>query len=413
MFSGYRDLLSRPGATAFALAGFVSRLVIPMFNISLILMIQIQYDSYAMAGRVAAIGVFVWAAQTVPTARLVDRIGQRAAMWPLVVLSVVGTAIAITTAMLRGPEPFLWLAVVLASLSGPVGSLTRARWSHILTTDDQIHTAFSLEGALDEVLFVGGPALATILTTSVHPAAGLIVASGSLVVGMSILLPQTSSEPPARKGTDSRGLGLRIPRAVIAVTLISTAMGLIFGAMDISVVAFADSLGRKSWAGAVLGVIALGSFLGSLAYGARRWEWPMWRRIVMASYVIAIGFSLLSFQNTLVTLAVVGFFAGCVIAPLFATADATIQQSVRQDQLTEGLAWSRIGIGVGVGVGAWLGGALIDGTGARAGLHFSGGAAILVALTATATIPWLRAVRHRRVRVDEVFVEGPHVPPSI
>lgn len=413
MFDGYRDLLSRPGARSFTFAGFVSRLIIPMFNISLILMIQIQYDSYAIAGQVAAIGVFVWAAQTVPTARLVDRFGQRAAMWPLVALHVAGTVIAVATSMLRGPVPFLWVAVVFASLSGPVGSLTRARWSHILTTEQEIHSAFSLEGALDEVLFVGGPLVATVLTTSVHPAAGILTASAALVVGMGILLPQTASEPPARRGTGGGGLGLRVPRPVIAVTLVSTAMGLIFGAFDISVVAFADSLGLKPWAGAVLGVVAFGSFLGSLAYGARRWRWPMWARIVVASGIVAVGFSVVSLQSGLVALAIVGFFAGSAIAPLFATSDAITQRSVRRDQLTEGLAWSRIGIGVGVGIGAWLGGGLIESEGARAGLHFSGGAAILVAFTALATIPWLRAVGRRRVREADVLVDPSPVPPNI
>ena len=413
MFHGYRDLLTRPGAASFALAGFVARVVGPMFNISLILMIQIRYDSYAIAGRVAAIGIFVWAAQTVPTARLVDRYGQRAAMWPLVGIHVAGTTIAIVTAMLRGPEAFLWIAVLLASISGPVGSLTRARWSHLLESDHEIHTAFSLEGALDEVLFVGGPVLATVLTTSVHPAAGLLVASGGMVVGLSLLLPQTATEPPNRREEARGGLGLRIPRAVMAVTLVSTAMGMLFGAFDISVVAFADSLGQKRWAGAALGVIALGSFLGSLAYGARAWKSSMWTRIVAASFVVAGGFFVVSSQTSLVLLAVLGFFAGSVIAPLFATSDAMIQQSVRQSQLTEGLAWSRIGIGIGVGVGAWIGGALIEDVGARGGLHFAGGAALLVAVVASATIPWLRSVGRRRRISAEAFVDPPPVPPGI
>ena len=93
MLDTYRVILRKPGALQFASAGLLSRLPMSMFNISVILMVQIQYDSYSMAGRVAAIGTLVWAIQTVPTARLVDRIGQRRAMIPLSVLFVVGAVL--------------------------------------------------------------------------------------------------------------------------------------------------------------------------------------------------------------------------------------------------------------------------------------------------------------------------------
>jgi predicted MFS family arabinose efflux permease len=414
MFDGYRRLLSKPGASSFVFAGLLSRLVGSMFNISLILMIQIQYSSYAVAGRVAAIGVFVWALQTVPTARIVDRLGQRAAMWPMVGLHVVGVVIAISAAMARGPEFILWIAVVFASLTGPLGSLTRARWSHLLTTDQEIHAAFSLEGALDETLYIAGPALSVVLATSVHPAAGLVVSTAALVTGMAILLPQTATEPPPRTGADGASLGLRVPLPVVAVSLIAVALGLMFGAFDLSTVAFADSLGQKRWAGAALGVLSIGSFLGGLTYGSRKWNSPLWSRIVVVSLLVAAGFSLLAAQPNLVLFGAVGFFAGSVIAPLLASSDNVIQRSVKKDQLMEGLAWLRIGIGIGVGAGAWLAGALIEKTGARAGLALAGGSAVLVAVAALATIPWLRTVRGADADADgiDLEIEAPPVPPS-
>jgi hypothetical protein len=412
VFDDYRILLSKPGASSFVFAGLLSRLVGSMFNVSLLLMIQIQYSSYAIAGRVTAIGVVVWALQTVPTARIVDRLGQRAAMWPMVGLHIVGVVIAIATAMTRGPEPLLWLAVVFASLTGPLGSLTRARWSHILTTDQEIHAAFSLEGALDETLYVAGPALSVILATSVHPAAGLVVSTTTFVVGMAILLRQTATEPPPRASTDGATLGRRVPPPVIAVSLIAAALGLMFGAVDLSTVAFADELGHKKWAGVAIGVLSLGSFLGGLTYGSRKWKTPLWRRIVAVSVLVAAGFSLLAVQSNLVLFSLVGFVAGGTIAPLLASSDNVIQRSVKKHQLMEGLAWLRIGIGIGVSAGMWMAGALIETQGARAGLALAGGSALLVAVAALATSPWLRSVRgHEEAPVDAA-IDAPPVPPN-
>jgi MFS family permease len=412
VFDRYRGLLSRPGAAAFAFAGLLSRLPGSMFNISFLMMVQAQYDSYAIAGRVTAIGTLVWAVQTVPTGRLVDRIGQRRGMPPLVALHVLGVVIGIATAMTRGPEAWLWVAAALASLSGPLGSLTRARWSHILSSDADIHSAFALEGILDETLFIVGPAIAAVLVAHVYPAAGLIVATIGLLVGISILLSQHSTEPPPRLD-EAPAIGFKVPRPVVAVSLLGMSLGLIFGGIDIGVVKFAESAGHKGLTGAVLSALSLGSFLGGLAYGARRWRVSLERRILIGSLLAGVGFGLLSFAPNLAAFSVVGFFAGSTIAPLIASSDNLIQRTVRKDQLTEGLAWLRIGIGVGVAAGGATAGAMIESLGPRGGFFVSGVSALAVALTAIAVFPWLGHSPGGRTIEPDALVEHPPAQPAV
>ena len=412
MFRRYRAILSHPGAAAFAFSGLLSRVPGSMFNISFILLVQIQYDSYAMAGRVAAIGTLVWAAQTVPTARLVDRLGQRVGMIPLIALHVTGVLMAITTAMLRGPEAWLWIAAALASLSGPLGSLTRARWSHILTSDQDIHTAFSLEGILDEILFMTGPALSAVLATQVYPPAGLMFSTTALIVGITILLSKTSTEPPRRRVED-RSLGLRIPRVIIGVTAIAFALGLVFGTADISIVAFAEEQGVKPLAGVVLACFSFGSFIGGLLYGARTWTIPLERRIILGSLLATLGFWTMSLMPGLILLAIAGFFACATIAPLIASSDNAIQRAVRKENLTEGLAWLRIGIGIGVAIGAWLGGLIVDDSGGRVSMTLIGIVALSIALIAVAVSPLLGHGLRRKAKPVDVHVDAPSVQPAI
>lgn len=390
MLDTYRVILAKPGATAFAFGGLLARLPIAMFNISLILMVQIQYDSYEMAGRVAAIGILVWAAQTVPTARLTDRWGQRAVMWPLMVLHVGGVALAITTAMRTGPEYLLWIAAAIASLQGPLGALTRARWSHILDRDKDIHTAFALEGSLDEVLFIGGPAVATILATAVWAPLGLIVSTVGTLIGITVLLSQRRTEPPTRKQAGGISLGWSLPPAVIAAALITGGLGLVFGAFDISAVAFADEFGMKSLSGVLIGVLALGSLAGGLTYGSRHWATPLWKRTVLGSLAVAVGFSAISVSPNLWVFAVIGFFAGATIAPTITNVDTVVQRVVQRGQITEGMAWLRIGMGVGVAAGAWIAGYLVDTAGARSGLFVAAGAGIVMLGIALLTAPLLK-----------------------
>jgi MFS family permease len=383
-----------------------------MFNISLILMIQIQYDSYALAGKVAAVGTLAWAAQTVPTARFVDRVGQRAGMLPLVGLHVTGVTIAIITAMSRGPEPWLWLAVVLSSISGPLGSLTRARWSHILTSDEQIHSAFSLEGVLDEILYMTGPALSAILATAIYPPAGLIIGTVGLLVGMAILLSQTATEPPPRFEGTGQGMGVRVPKVVLAVSLIAFTLGLLFGAIDISTVKFAEEQGAKWAAGLALACLSLGSFFGGLLYGSRTWALALERRIVWGSLAAAAGFGALSLMPSLWWFGAVGFFAGATIAPLIAGSDNAIQRTVKKDQLTEGLAWLRIGIGIGVAIGAWGAGVLVERSGSTGGFAAVGVSAVILAITAVAVSPWLGHRFGTSENLPDIPIDAPPVQPA-
>ncbi len=423
MLDTYRAILVHPGARAFALAGLLARLPISMFNISMILMVQIQYDSYAIAGRVAAVGVLVWALQTVPTARLVDRIGQRAAMIPLTLTFVGGATLAIVTAMSGGPEWLLWVAVAVASIQGPLGSLTRARWSHLLSSDTDIHTAFSLEGALDEVLFVAGPALATVLATLVWPPLGVVVCLVGLVTGMTILLAQRSTEPAARRGTGGRSLGLRLPGPVVAVSLLALGLGAMFGAFDISVVAFADEAGHKTLAGLVIGIISARSLVGGLLYGARHWRAPLWKRTVLGALMLACGFGALALAPNLLVLSALGFVAGLAIAPTLTNADTVVQRVVARDQITEGMAWLRIGVGIGISAGAWIAGGLIEASGARAGLATAaaGAGAALVLAIASSGVLRRGTERLGRAAVDDALppsererpVEQPPTPPHM
>lgn len=389
-------------------------------NISFILMVQLQYGSYEMAGRVAAFGIVVWALQTVPTSRMADALGQRLAMTPLIVLHISGVVLGIVTAMNHGHELLLWCAVALASMSGPLGSLTRARWSHILERDDDIHTAFALEGVLDETLFITGPALATVLATAVWPPLGLIVSTVGMVIGLTILLSQSATEPAPRGRSRTEGLGWRIPAPVWAAMLIAFGVGCVFGSFDISVVAFSEEQGRHAWAGVLIALVSAGSFLGGLLYGSRRWRAALWVRTVGAAAGLAAGFTALAFTPTMVWFAIVGFFAGTMIAPTMTNIDTIVQRVVRRHQITEGMGWLRIGMGIGTALGAWLAGMLIDLSGSRWGLVTAAAAAVIMFGIALLAAPVIRRGTDRGPLVGAgvpvvppptAQVESPPLPP--
>ncbi len=53
-----------------------------------------------------------------------------------------------------------------------VGSLVRARWSHLLEGSPRLSTALSPESIIDDLIVVGGPIAVAMFGTEVDPAAG-------------------------------------------------------------------------------------------------------------------------------------------------------------------------------------------------------------------------------------------------
>ena len=446
--SSYARILSRPGALQFSAAGFLARFPMSMVGISTILTVQSLYGNYTSAGGVSAALVVATAVGAPVLARLVDARGQSRVMLPAVLGSALGMVGMITAAGLRAP---LWVLVALAlvagGLGGSMGSLVRSRWTTVLDSPDDIHTAFSLEAALDEVVFVVGPVAATALCTSAAlPVTSGWVAALCLHLGGGLwLLSQRATEPPAHgpgptsalsrpgrspgraagrdqaagrgraAGADGRGRAAgacpgpdaTAPHpgpartatsalrhgAVLAVVAVFLGSGALFGANDVTAVAFATEQGRPSSSGLVLAAWALGSLSAALVYGSRTWAWPMWRQFLVGVLALALGASTFILAGSVPVLMVLMLVTGMSIAPTVTVGNHIVQAVTPRDQLTEGLTWVGTAMNVGVSLGSLLAGRLVDTHGSRGGYVLVTVFAWLSVLVALATIGVVRRAR--------------------
>ena len=405
MLQPYRDVLARPGAVAFSATGVLARLPMSMLGIGIVLMISELYGSYGLAGAVSAVYVIAQAVCSPQLARLVDRHGQARIMRPAVAISATGSVALILLASAHAPAGWLYVAAVLTGATiGSFGSLVRARWTRVLDGEPRaMHTAYSLESALDELVFIVGPVLATLLATGVAATAGLVVPLVGMLVGGYWFLALRATEPPpaSRDAPRGRGSVLRSPGMVVIV-IVFVAMGSIFGATDVATVAFAEEEGKKGLAGVILAVFALGSLISGLAYGARHWATPLWKRFAIGMVALAFGVSFFFLVSSLQVLAVVMFVTGFAIAPTLVNGNALVQQLVPRERLTEGLTWVGTALGIGVSFGSSIAGGQIDAQGSRGGFLV---VVVSAGLAVVATFVALRALR--------AGTEGVHVPDAV
>lgn len=388
----YRDVLALPGAWQFSVAGVLARLPIGMTGLAIVMLISLGYGSYALAGAAAAIYVLGVAIGAPQLSRAVDRHGQSRIMLPAVTVSgLSGFGLALAGAMHAPGVVLVALAGFIGLTQGSMPSLVRARWTHVTRNAGQLHTAYAMEAAFDEVAFMLGPVLSTWLATAVAPWLPMVVAAGAQVFGGWLFLSLRASEP-APSGARDRGLGTSLVRIrVLWLVFAAYAMlGVVFGAVDVSTVAFAEELGRPGAAGPALLVFSLGSFLAGLVYGSRTWRGAAWQHFIAGTVAIALGAASFFFAGTMGVLAGLMFLTGLVLSPTFVSGQTLVQGLVPRDRVTEGLAWIGTSLNVGVSLGASAAGLGIDRAGSAGGFATTLTGAALALVVALAAAPVLR-----------------------
>jgi predicted MFS family arabinose efflux permease len=371
--NGYLSLLRLPGAARFSVAAAVGRTPMAMFGLGSVLLVKATTGQYGLAGTVAGAGAIGYAICAPRVAGLADRFGQGRVLRPLVAIFAVSTVAFITCAQLRAPVWALLLTGGLAGSAMPsLGSMVRARWSSLLSGSAQLHSAFALESVADEMIFVAGPAVVTLLATSVLPAAGVIVAMVVCVVGPLLFAAQRGSEPPRRPASRAASRGPWLPAPGLATLApVFLCLGSMFAAIDLSTVDFAQQQGHKPLAGFILGTYALGSAVGGLWYGSRTWRAPLERRFVLTLACTVAGVATFWAQPDLVTIDLTMLVAGLTISPTLIAGYGLIERQAPELRRTEAMTWLSSAISVGVAIGSAAAGHLADVAGPRLGYAFA------------------------------------------
>lgn len=392
MLDNYRAAFRAPGSAAFCTASFVMRLPIAIYPITLVLIVSARTGQYGFAGVLTGVYVAANGVGNPVLARLVDRFGQGRMLLPtsaVHIAATIGLAVLIETG---APQ---WTFVGPTIVSGfsylAVGSLVRARWSHVWGRAPELGTAYSLESTLDEVIFTTGPLIATAIATTIDPVLALAVAMALVTAGALWLRELRATEPPPAATTSlPGGSPLAHPpsavrqRGMLLLPLSSAAMGALFASAEVTMVAFCSQHGQRAWSGAVLACFAAGSGAAGFVYGARTRPAPVLHRFRFQALILGALPVLFLAAPTVPALAACAFAVGLGIAPTLITASGLIEQIVDRSVLTEGLAWLITGLSVGYGIGSAVVGAVADAVGARWAFLVAVAAGALVAATALA-----------------------------
>jgi predicted MFS family arabinose efflux permease len=386
----FRAIFRHPGTVGMTVAAFVGRFPMAMLGLAMTMLVALETGSYGRAGAVAGSITLAGAVGGPLGARLADRYGQHRVIPPLIGVHVVAVA-ALTVAVMVGTPLALWVLLgVLAGLSGPnLGAMVRTRWASITRTPDELTSAFALESTLDEVAFVLGPPLATALAVAIAPwsaiATGLLLAcSGALA-----LAAQRSTEPAPVPRAAHDGPPIWRSGTLQVLTLVMLLMGGIFGALEVSTVAFAQEVEAVGATGWLLGSFALASGMTGLYLGARPGGWHLSGQMLVGAGMLAAATCVLPFIDGVAWYAVGMFASGLGVSAVMIAVLQIIERALPRARLTEALALAISGILIGSAAAVALSGALIDLGGSAWGLTVGSVAAAAGLAVAALARRWL------------------------
>ncbi|MER5933023.1 MFS transporter [Streptomyces sp. NPDC002054] len=384
----YRKVIALTGPLL-PLFSFLARLPVAMSQFGSVLLVAETSGSLATAG---VVGGTLSAGQVVcgpVLGRIADRRGQRPVVLTAAAVNALATG-ALVAGALGGLDtvPLALIGAVTGASVPLIGPLARTRsvaLAHRAKADESVVGAVhSLEGTLDEVSFVIGPALVGLAALLAHPAVALGAAAALVAVfATAYALHPTAAvtagppAPGAAKTPGTRRTRTRPPGVVYSVRASLALQGAMFGGCQAGIAALTAELGAPGQAGTVYAAMGVVSAIVGLALGALPACFGLrlrWRVATAAALLLSVP---LLFTGSLWSLYAVVTVLGAAYAPHLITAFSLTERHVEPARLAEAMAFAASSLVAGQALALALSGRLAEWYGPSGAFAVAVGAAAL------------------------------------
>lgn len=351
MALGISALKAAPEAIAVLISQLFARFPFGMLSIAFVIHIQAVTGSYAIAG-IALGAETIGASISGPLlARLMADFGIRR----VVIVSTLTSVAALLGLAFVTPEP-IWL-IVLAFLVGlsspPIQPAARSIYPQV-TPKKLMPALYSLDATAQEIIWVLGPLVATLVAASFGNIPMMITVAAIQVLGtIWFLVNKSVGSIKIPKNKNVLGKALRNPKVAAA-----TVLGLLFVGSFAGVEVGSVALFGKALAGIMFAVFSLGSIFGGLLLAPR----------VKGAYALPIFLAVTLFGYSAILIAPrdplwVGislFVAGIGVAPALGYLSLMIATGTSGSETVEAYGWTTTGQLVGFSAGSALAGISIE-----------------------------------------------------
>ncbi|MEV7521078.1 MFS transporter [Streptomyces sp. NPDC091371] len=388
----YRKVIALTGPLL-PFVSFFARLPVAMSQFGSVLLVAETSGSLATAG---IVGGTLSAGQVVfgpVLGRLADRHGQRPVVLTAAAVNALATA-ALVAGALGGIDtaPLAAIGAVVGASVPLIGPLARTRsvaLAHRAKADESVVGAVhSLEGTMDEVSFVIGPALVGMAALVAHPAVAIGGAAALVAVFGTAFALHPTAAVTAGGPAPERPKGVRRTRpagVVYSVRFSLFLQGAMFGGMQAGIASLTGELGVPGQAGIVYAANGVVSAAVGLALGVLPARFGLalrWRTATAAALLLSVP---LLFTGSLWALYLIVTLLGAAIAPHLITAFALTERHVEPSRLAESMAFAASSLVAGQALALALSGRMAEWYGPSGAFAVSVGAAALALVLSLCT----------------------------
>lgn len=376
---GFRDVLRHRYCSRLLISSVTGRLPLGMVPVALILAAQADGHSLATASLLAAFYGIAPALGLPLLGRLADlrglplpcRLGAAVVATALGTLALVGTS-------------HLVLAAVCAALAGagcpPLEGGLRSLWHTVLPDDAHVRTAYTLDSATQQIVYVTGPALAIAMATWLSPAAALALAAAVTLAGSLAFAAARPARTWRAAPRRRERLGVLRPPSMRPLLISLVFLGTTVGALDVAGIAVAEQQDASWLAGALPAAFSAAGLAGGVMFARFQPATTLRARhlMLLGTAFAACWLPLLAPLPAPAVLLLV-MLPGALFVPLLTVAGLTVTSLAPAGTSTEAVGWMSAAIRLGLATGTALAGPL--------GGHFA------VPVTAAALCALLLTVR--------------------
>lgn len=381
----FQDLGRVPGVFRILTSQVTAKIPFGMLSIALMLHIELTYGDYTSAGIVLA---FVSIGQGIAgpvTTRLMGHWGMR----PVLIATTIVCAAALSTVALFAFHLAITSAVafVVGLSTPPITAAVRTIYPKMVP-GTQVSAIFSLDAALQEIIWIIGPVVAVFLAAFGNTSLGLLIAAAFMLVGGTwfIASPELGL---VRIPRSRRRMGAVLTRPTV---LLSTLIGFVFissfAAIELGIVSIFGHDGIES--GVVLAFFALGSLLGGITIGKR--EPGPWSLTIRSSIVL-LGTVLCAVSFNMWWLCLVLFIGGLGTAPMISALFTMVSSTVKFSETAESYGWMQTGHLIGAALGSAIAGVAIDELGPLGGVIIATAFMVITVIVSASTVKYIPDLR--------------------
>jgi MFS family permease len=374
--SSYGALFRSPGFLRVISSQLYARFPFGMMTLAFVMHIQHVHHSYAVAGLALGADTIGAAISGPVLGRLFGKYGTARVL--ITTASIGAMAMAGIGLLNAAPAVMIGLALVVGLTSPPIQTAARTVYP-TLVKKKYLPAVYSLDATSQELIWVIGPVLATVLAAQVSTAFVVVLMAVVQVTGAIWFCSNKEVSRMVIPSPNRRMGGVLTNKIVLTTAILGLLLIGGFSGVEVGTVAIVP----KSLAGLVIGALSFGSIVGGITLGNRvksRWSLALLLGLVLAGYLL-----LWISPSNPIWISICLFIAGLGVAPSLGILGAAIAGNLKPGDAAEANGWASTGQLMGYSAGAALSGIAIDSVSDTSAFLVSivfGVGAILVAIMA-------------------------------